>query len=63
MGFRKDLAGSEKVLVINEIAKVRTNVSIAERINCCVTTEKSESVRILENPSKRKPWSKLIVNA
>ena len=38
MGFRKDLAESEKVLVINEIAKVRTNVSIAERINCCVTT-------------------------
>ena len=41
MGCGKDLAESEKVLVIKEIAKVRTNESIAERINHCVMTEKS----------------------
>ena len=33
MGYRKDLAESEKVLVIKEIAKVKTNKSNAERIN------------------------------
>ena len=52
MGCRKDLAESENVLVIKEIAKVRTNESIAERINCCMVTEKSESVRILEKSFK-----------
>ena len=52
MGCRKDLAESEKLLVIKEIAKVRTNESIAERINCCVVTGKSESVRILEKSFK-----------
>ena len=39
-------AEGEKVLVIKEIAKVKTNKSIAERINRCVMTEIGESVRI-----------------
>ena len=42
----KDLVEGEKVLVIKEIAKVRTNKSIAERINRSVVTEIGESVRI-----------------
>ena len=46
MGCRKDLAEGEKVLVIKEIAKVKTNKSIAERINRCVMIEIRESVRI-----------------
>ena len=41
----KDLAEGEKVLVIKEIAKVRTNKSIAGRINHCVMKEIGESVR------------------
>ena len=41
----KDLAEGEKVFVIKEIAKVRTNKSIARRINHCVMTEIGESVR------------------
>ena len=45
MGCEKDLAAGEKVLVIKEIAKVKTNKSIAERINRCVMTEIGESVR------------------
>ena len=58
MGCGKDLAEGEKVLVIKEIAKVKTNKSIAERINHCVITKIGESVRICEkNPSKRKPRS------
>ena len=46
MGCEKDLAEGENVLVIKEIAKVKTNKSIAERINCCVMTKIGESVRI-----------------
>ena len=46
MGCGKDLAEDEKVLVIKEITKVKTNKSIAERINRCVTTEMCKSVRI-----------------
>ena len=46
MGCGKDLAEGEKVLVMKEITKVRTNKSIAERINRCVMTEIRESVRI-----------------
>ena len=42
----KDLAEGEKVLVIKEIAKVKVNKSVAERINRCVMTEIGESVRI-----------------
>ena len=34
-----DLAEGEEVLVIKEIAKVKTNKSIAERMNRCVMTE------------------------
>ena len=39
MGCGKYLVEGEKVLVINEIAKVKTNISIAERINHCVIKE------------------------
>ena len=46
MGCRKDLAEGEEVLVIKKIAKVRTNISIAKRIDRCVMTKKGESVRI-----------------
>ena len=42
----KDLAEGEKVLAIKEITKVKTNKSIAERMNRCVMTEICESVRI-----------------
>ena len=46
MGCGKGLAEGEKYLAIKEIAKVKTNKSIAERINCCVITKIGESVRI-----------------
>ena len=46
MGCGKDLAEGKEVLVIKEIAKIKTNKSIAERINRCVMTEIGESVRI-----------------
>ena len=46
MGCGKDLAEGEKVLAIKEIAKVKTNKSIAERINRRVMTKIGESVRI-----------------
>ena len=49
MGYGNDLAEGEKVLVIQEIAKVKTNKSIFERINRCVMTETGESVRIFGN--------------
>ena len=52
MGCGKDLAEGEKVLVINEIVKVKKNYSIAKRIDCCVMTEVSEDVRILEKSFK-----------
>ena len=39
----KDLAEGEKVLVIKETARVKTNKSIAERINRCVITKIGES--------------------
>ena len=45
MGCGKDLAEGVKVL-IKETTKVKTNKSIAERINRCVMTEIGESVRI-----------------
>ena len=54
MGCGKNLAEGEKVLVIKEIAKVKTNKSPAERINCCVMTEIGESARILEKSFKEK---------
>ena len=47
MGCGKDLAEGENVLVIKEIAKVKTSKSIAERINRCVMTKIGESVRIV----------------
>ena len=46
MACGKDLAEGEKVLVIKEIAKVKTNKSVGERINSCVMTEIGETVRI-----------------
>ena len=42
----KDLVKGEKVLTIKEITKVKTNKSIAERMNRCVMTEICESVGI-----------------
>ena len=39
----KYLAQGEKLLVIKEMGKVKTNESIAERINRCVMTEMGES--------------------
>ena len=42
----KDLAEGDKVLAIKEITKVKTNKSIAERMNRCVMTEIGESARI-----------------
>ena len=46
MGCGKNLAEGEKFLVIKEITKVKTNKSVAERINRYVMTEIGESVRI-----------------
>ena len=46
MECRKDLPEGEKLLVIKEIAKAKTNRSICERINRFVTTEIGERVRI-----------------
>ena len=46
MEWGKDLAEGEKVLVMKEIAKVKTNKSIAERVNRCVMTKIGESLRI-----------------
>ena len=58
MGCRKDLAEGKKFIVIEEISKVKTNKSIAERINRCVMTEIGESVRIFwKNCSKKKRQS------
>ena len=48
MGCGKNLVEDEKVFVIKEIAKVRTNKSIAGRMNCCVITDIGKSARILE---------------
>ena len=53
MGYGKDLAEVEKVLVIKEIAEVKTNKSIAKRINRCVMTEIGESVRIFRKILQR----------
>ena len=53
MACGKDLAEDEKVLVIKEIAKVKTNKSIGERINRCVMTEIGETVRIFEKILQR----------
>ena len=44
MEHEKDLAEGEKLVVIKEIAKTKTNRSIAETINRCVMTEIGESV-------------------
>ena len=54
----KDLAEGEKLFVINEIGKVKTNKSIAKRINRCVMTEIGKTVRIFgKNPLQRKRQS------
>ena len=47
MACGKDLAEGEKVLVIKEIAKVKTNKSIGERINRCAMTEIGETAVII----------------
>ena len=43
----KDFAKCEKLLVIKEIGKIKTNKSIAERINRCVMIEIGEGGKIL----------------
>ena len=53
MACGKDLAEGEKFLFIKEIAKVKTNKSIGERINRCVMTEIGETVRIFEKILQR----------
>ena len=53
MGCGKDLAEDLKVLIIKEIAKVKTNKSIVAKINHCVVTELSENVRIFGKISLR----------
>ena len=63
----KDLAEGEKVVVIKEITKVKTNKSIVERINRCVMTQIGESLRILEKSFKEETsvcswWFKPIFN-
>ena len=50
----KDLTEGEKLLVMEEIAKTKTNKSIAERKNRCVMTEIGESVRIFGKTFKEK---------
>ena len=52
MEFGKDLAEGEKVLAIKEITKVKTNKSIAERMNRCVMTEIGESKDFFEKSFK-----------
>ena len=42
----KDIVEGKKLLFIEEIAKVKTNKTIAGRINRCVMTEIGKSVRI-----------------
>ena len=41
-----NLVEGEKLLVVQQISKVKTNKTIAERINRCVMTERGKSVRI-----------------
>ena len=53
----KDLAEGEKVLAIKEITKIKTNKSIAERMNRCVMTEIGESVRIFSEKSFKEETS------
>ena len=42
MGCGKDLAERKELLVIKEIGKIKTNKSVAGRINRCVMTEIGE---------------------
>ena len=53
MGCGKDLAEGKKLIVIEEIGKVKTNKSICGKKNCCVMTEIGESVRIFEKILQR----------
>ena len=61
MGCGKDLAEGEKVVVIKEITKVKTNKSIVERINRCVMTEIGESLRIFRKILQRGNLDLLVV--
>ena len=54
MEYGKGLAEGETVLAIKEITKVKTNKSIAERMNRCVMKEIGESVRILRKILQRR---------
>ena len=54
----KDLAQGEELLVIKETGEVKTNKPTANRINHCVMTEKSKSVRNFgKDPLQRKRQS------
>ena len=52
MACAKDLTEGKIVFDIKEMTKVKNNEPIAKRINCCVMTEISESVGILEKSFK-----------
>ena len=47
------IAGGKKRLDLEEVGKVKTNKSIAERINCSVMTEVGEIVRIFGKTLQR----------
>ena len=53
MVYGKDLAEGEKFFALKGITKVKTNISIAERMNRCVMTEIGESVRIFRKILQR----------
>ena len=55
--MRKRPCRGQKLLVIEEIGKVKITKSVAERINRCMMTGIGESVRIWKNPSKKKRQS------
>ena len=57
MGCEKNLAKGEEVLVRKKIVKVRTNKSIAKRIDRCVMTEIGESVRNFKKMLQREETS------
>ena len=57
----KYLAEGEKLLVIKEMGKLKTNESIPKRINRCVMTEMGESVGFFEKILQRGNVSLIVV--
>ena len=57
----EDLPEGEKLLVIKEIAKAKSNKTIAGRINRCVMTEIGKSVRIFGKILQRGNVSLIVV--